>query len=94
MPDKRKSKRGTPKKVLRLPDLDRSKASVLQSLGSVASKRTYAFAINDFIAWDCSERRFGIWPNRRSSISLGTGGSTSGSGNHKPEAGGGAPTRL
>jgi integrase len=57
MPDKRKSKRGTPKKVLRLPDLDRSKASVLQSLGSVASKRTYAFAINDFIAWYCSEPR-------------------------------------
>jgi site-specific recombinase XerD len=57
MPDKRKSKRGTPKKVLRLPDLDHSKASVLQSLGSIASKRTYGFAINDFIDWYCSEPR-------------------------------------
>jgi hypothetical protein len=48
--------------VLRLPDLDHSKASVLQSLGSIASKRTYAFAINDFIAWYCSEPRlaFGL----------------------------------
>ena len=43
--------------MLRLPDLDHSKTSVLQSLGSVASKRTYAFAINDFIAWYCSEPR-------------------------------------
>ena len=57
MPDKRKSKRGTPNKVLRLPDFDRSKASALQSLGSGAFRRTYAFAINDFIAWYCSEPR-------------------------------------
>ena len=57
MREKRKVKRGSPKNVLRLPDLDHSKAAVLQSLGSVASKRTYAFAINDFIAWYCSEPR-------------------------------------
>jgi hypothetical protein len=57
MPKKPRAKRGSPKKVLRLPDLDHSKASVLQSLGSVASKRTYAFAINDFITWYCSEPR-------------------------------------
>jgi hypothetical protein len=37
---KRKAKRRSPKNVLRLPDLDHSKASVLQSLGSIASKRT------------------------------------------------------
>src|SRR5277367_2610855 len=57
MPEKHKANRGKPKKVLRMPDLDHSKASVLQSLGSVASKRTYGFAINDFIAWYCSEPR-------------------------------------
>lgn len=57
MREKRKAKRGSPKNVLRLPDLDHSKASVLQSLGSIASKRTYAFAINDFITWYCSEPR-------------------------------------
>jgi hypothetical protein len=39
-------KRRSPKNVLRLPDLDHSKAAVLQSLGSTASKRTYAFAIS------------------------------------------------
>jgi hypothetical protein len=54
---KRKAKRRSPKNVLRLPDLDHSKASVLQSLGSIASKRTYAFAINDFITWYCSKPR-------------------------------------
>jgi site-specific recombinase XerD len=57
MPKKPRAKRGSPKNVLRLPDLDHSKASVLQSLGSIASKRTYAFAINDFITWYCSEPR-------------------------------------
>jgi hypothetical protein len=57
MPKKTGAKRGSAKNVLRLPDLDHSKTSVLQSLGSVASKRTYAFAINDFIAWYCSEPR-------------------------------------
>jgi integrase len=57
MQKKRKSKRRSPKGVLRLPDLDHSKASVLQSLGSPASKRTYGFAIDDFICWYCSEPR-------------------------------------
>jgi hypothetical protein len=35
--------------ILRLPDLDHSKTSVLQSLVSVASKRSYGAAIEDFI---------------------------------------------
>jgi hypothetical protein len=39
MPRKPGGKRPA-KHVLRLPDLDHSKTSVLQSLGSVASKRT------------------------------------------------------
>jgi hypothetical protein len=56
MPRKSCGKRPA-KLVLRLPDLDQSKNSVLQSLGSSASKRTYAYAINDFIAWYCSEPR-------------------------------------
>jgi len=30
---------------------------VLQTLGSVASQKTYAFAIDDFISWYCSEPR-------------------------------------
>ncbi len=36
MRDKPRTKRGSPKSVLRLPDLDNSKSSVLQSLGSIA----------------------------------------------------------
>jgi hypothetical protein len=56
MPRKPRAKRPA-KSVLRLPDLDHSKTSVLQSLGSVASKRTYAYAMNDFITWYCSEPR-------------------------------------
>ena len=38
-------------------DFDHSKSSVLQTLGSVASQKTYAFAIHDFISWYCSEPR-------------------------------------
>ena len=46
-----------PKTVLRLPDLDHAKRTVLDSLGSPDSARAYAFAMNDFIAWYCSEPR-------------------------------------
>ena len=45
MRQKNKTKRRSPKTVLRLPDLDHSKSSMLQSLGSTASQRTYGFAI-------------------------------------------------
>jgi len=57
MRQKNKAKRRSPKTVLRLPDLDHSKSSVLQTLGSAASQKTYAFAIDDFIGWYCSEPR-------------------------------------
>lgn len=46
-----------PKRVLRLPDLDHAKAVVLNTLSSPDSQRSYRFAINDFIAWYCSEPR-------------------------------------
>ena len=57
MRQRTKPKRRSSKSVLRLPDLDHSKSSVLQRLGSTASKRTYGFAIDDFISWYCSEPR-------------------------------------
>ncbi len=57
MRQKSKHKSRLPKSVLRLPDLDHSKSSVLQSLGSAASQRTYAVAIDDLIRWYCSEPR-------------------------------------
>ena len=45
------------KRVLRLPDLDFAKRAVLNTLGSHESKRAYEFAIDDFVAWYCSEPR-------------------------------------
>jgi site-specific recombinase XerD len=45
------------RRVLRLPDLDHCKASVLNSLESPASRRVYEYAIDQFIAWYCSEPR-------------------------------------
>ena len=46
-----------PKNSLRLPDLDQAKASVLNSLPSKESQRGYRHAIEEFIAWYCSEPR-------------------------------------
>src|ERR1700681_2033611 len=54
---KKKPLRWEPKRVLRLPDLDHAKTAVLNSLGSPDSQRPYRFAIDDFIAWYCSEPR-------------------------------------
>jgi hypothetical protein len=50
-------KKKAPKGVLRLPDLDYAKGAVLNALGSPESKRAYEFAIDDFVAWYCSEPR-------------------------------------
>jgi hypothetical protein len=46
-----------PRRILRLPDLDHSKTSVLSTLRSPDSQRSYRFAMDDFIAWYCSEPR-------------------------------------
>ncbi len=42
---------------LTLPELDQSKASVLNTLGSLQSRRSYQHAMDEFIAWYCSEPR-------------------------------------
>jgi len=39
------------KVVLRLPDLDHAKSSVLSSLSSTRSRRNYKFAMEQFIIW-------------------------------------------
>jgi hypothetical protein len=60
---KTRAKRGSPKNVLRLPDLDHSKTSVLQSLGSIASKRTYAANGTDGLSipsWRTKQDRFSL----------------------------------
>lgn len=50
-------KNKTPKRVLLLPDLDYARGAVMNTLGSPESKRAYGFAIDDFVAWYCSEPR-------------------------------------
>jgi hypothetical protein len=45
------------KTVLRLPDLEQSKSAVLHSLGAASSQESYRHAIDEFIAWYCSEPR-------------------------------------
>lgn len=52
-----KSSRRKPKRILRLPDLDHTKTTVLSTLRSPDSQRSYRFAIDDFMAWYCSEPR-------------------------------------
>ncbi len=47
----------TPKAVLRLPDLEQAKSTVLNSLSSQSSQRSYDHAIREFIEWYCSEPR-------------------------------------
>src|SRR5205809_4713347 len=54
---KQRSKPNYQRRVLRLPDLDHCKTAVLNSLGSPASRRVYEYAIDQFIAWYCSEPR-------------------------------------
>jgi hypothetical protein len=48
------------RRVLRLPDLDHCKTAVLNSLGSPASRRLYEYAIDQFIAWYCSDPRLAL----------------------------------
>jgi hypothetical protein len=48
------------RRTLRLPDLDHSKLAALNSLGSPGSRRVYEFALDQFIAWYCSEPRLAL----------------------------------
>ena len=54
---KRRRKKRSPKRVLALPDLEQSKAAVLNSLTSKSGQRSYDRAITDFVDWYCSEPR-------------------------------------
>ena len=54
---KPRRKKRPPKRVLVLPDLEQSKAAVLNSLTSKSGQRTYDRAITDFVDWYCSEPR-------------------------------------
>ncbi len=52
-----RGRRHVPKIVLRLSDLDQAKLAVLNSLSSIDVQRGYRHAIEEFIAWYCSEPR-------------------------------------
>jgi hypothetical protein len=43
--------------ALTIPELEQSKAAALNTLASVHSRRSYAFAIDRFVSWCCSEPR-------------------------------------
>ncbi len=47
----------SPKKVLRIPDLEHSKHAVINSLPAKASQDSYSYAMDEFISWYCSEPR-------------------------------------
>ena len=46
--------------ALTLPELEHSKDAVLNSLGSLQSRRSYKHAIDEFICWYCSEPRLAL----------------------------------
>ena len=56
-PANKKGKKNRPKTKLGIPYLEHSKAAVLRSLGSPDSVRGYQHAIDEFVAWYCSEPR-------------------------------------
>ena len=43
-----------------LPELEQAKAAVLNSLGSLQSRRSYGRAMKEFITWYCSEPRLAL----------------------------------
>src|SRR5438093_8323265 len=56
----RRGRHSAAKTVLRLPDLEHAKSAVLNSLGSPESRRSYEFAIRNFVEWYCSEPRLAL----------------------------------
>src|SRR5829696_7359229 len=90
----RKKPKQSPKRVLRLPDLDFAKSAVLNTLRSPESKRSYRFAIDDFVAWYCSEPRIAFKQDRRAPLSTRTRVAPIVVLHDQPSAGGGSPTRI
>jgi hypothetical protein len=93
MPKKPRAKRGSPKNVLRLPDRDHSKASVLQSPGSIPRNVPMPSPSMTSLPGTAPSPD---WPSVAPSFSdtamnWRLGGLPR---NHQPEAGGCAPTSL
>jgi len=49
--------------TLTIPELEQSKAAVLNTLASAHSRRSYEYAIEKFIAWYCDEPRLAFNPS-------------------------------
>jgi len=57
MPKKQQRKCVSRSATLTIPELEQSKAAVLNTLASAHSQRSYKYAIERFIAWYCDEPR-------------------------------------
>jgi len=57
---RKKSKKLIRRKIVPLSDLDHSKSAVLNSLSSAHSRRNRKFAMEQFVAWYCSEPRLAL----------------------------------
>ncbi len=57
-PSNRKKSKRTDRPTL--PELDQTKRSVLNSLASLQSRRSYQHAMEEFIDWYCSEPRLAL----------------------------------
>ena len=60
LPKKQPSKSASCSASLTVPELDQSKTTVLNTLASAHSRRSYKHAIEEFIVWYCSEPRLGF----------------------------------
>ena len=60
MKDQSRRRKAGRAQTLTLPELDQSKVAVLNSLGSMQSRRSYRHAMEEFIAWYCSEPRLAL----------------------------------
>jgi integrase len=60
MPKKQQRKSVSRSAPLTIPELEQSKAAVLNMLASAHSRRSYEHAIERFIAWYCGESRLGF----------------------------------
>jgi site-specific recombinase XerD len=60
LPKKQPRKSANCSASLTVPELDQSKTTVLNTLASAHSRRSYKHAIEKFIAWYCSEPRLGF----------------------------------
>src|SRR5215472_11783293 len=57
---KRTNRKKTRSNRLTLPELDQTKRSILNSLTSLQSRRSYQHAMDEFIEWYCSEPRLAL----------------------------------